>query len=738
MKNKKRNQVSRSLTSTLSIAFLALGVSVVLVSNLLQLYSNFQSQQSAIDSRQQLIAQNAGKTVQNFFQEKFNILETAVDIANPIGMSADEKQITLDSLLGLQPAFRQLVLLNPSDALSTSASRLSQTSAEPLSNRLTSDGLTLLHQGNNYISPVYIDNATSEPLVIMAVPVTDIFGEFQGTLAVEVNLKFMWDLVDQLQVGKTGYAYVVDETGRLLAYKDTARVLKGESVSSIDEVGEFLEFLSDPNSAAPDVANHKGLNGGSVVTTYEPLGTPQWAIIVELPVQEAYQDLITQGYRSILFIVVVAILASLAGIYGARRIASPLIELTSTANQIAGGAMELQATTSGSSEVVSLAAAFNTMTSQLRNLIGGLEQRVSQRTSDLENANQKNERRARQFEAIAQVARATTTNQDLGNLLPGLVQLISEKFGFYHVGIFLLDENKGYAILQAANSAGGKQMLKREHKLRVGQAGIVGYVTALGKPRIALDVGDDAVFFNNPDLPDTHSEMALPLRLADDIIGALDVQSTESGAFQQEDIEVLSTLADQVSIAIQNARSYETTQMLLGEAQRISGSYLQESRQVLQTQEEGFGYLISEKTLTALEQPLTSTQIRKAISERQTIREDGETATLSVPIRLRDEVIGIIDIRVPEIHEWEQDEVDITEAVAERLSLALESAMLLKSTQRRAEIERVTADISGKIGSTTQFDSILRTAAEELSRVLGGSEVLVQIQSLESENDSEN
>jgi len=142
MKNKKRNQVSRSLTSTLSIAFLALGVSVVLVSNLLQLYSNFQSQQSAIDSRQQLIAQNAGKTVQNFFQEKFNILETAVDIANPIGMSADEKQITLDSLLGLQPAFRQLVLLNPSDALSTSASRLSQTSAEPLSNRLTSDGLT--------------------------------------------------------------------------------------------------------------------------------------------------------------------------------------------------------------------------------------------------------------------------------------------------------------------------------------------------------------------------------------------------------------------------------------------------------------------------------------------------------------------------------------------------------------------------------------------------------------------
>jgi len=133
-----------------------------------------------------------------------------------------------------------------------------------------------------------------------------------------------------------------------------------------------------------------------------------------------------------------------------------------------------------------------------------------------------------------------------------------------------------------------------------------------------------------------------------------------------------------------------------------------------------------------LEHPLTSPQIEMAIANKVTIKENGETASLAVPIRLRGNVIGVMDIRVPEEHEWETDEVDIVEAVAERLSLALESTLLLKSTQRRAEIERVTADISGKISASTQFDSILRTTAEELSRVFGGSEVLVQVHQPES------
>jgi GAF domain-containing protein len=369
---------------------------------------------------------------------------------------------------------------------------------------------------------------------------------------------------------------------------------------------------------------------------------------------------------------------------------------------------------------------------ELQELNQGLEDRVSSRTAELELANQRNEKRARQFEAIAQVARATTTNEDLETLLPHLTTLISDQFGFYHTGIFLLDDNRENAVLRAANSQGGKRMLERKHKLLIGQTGIVGFVSATGTPRIALDVGADAVFFNNPDLPETRSELALPIRISEEIIGVLDVQSTASNAFQEEDIEVLSTLADQVAIAIQNARSYETTQELLKEAQRISSTYLQDAWQVLQSEESIIGYRVVENQTSPLDKPLKSTEAQKAIRNKQTIAENGETAVIAIPIRIHEDVIGVMDIRSLYQHEWDEDEVDIAEAVAERLSLALESSLLLKATRRQAEIERITSDISGKIGATTQFDSILRTAAEELSRVLGGSEVLVQIQPTES------
>jgi GAF domain-containing protein len=365
---------------------------------------------------------------------------------------------------------------------------------------------------------------------------------------------------------------------------------------------------------------------------------------------------------------------------------------------------------------------------ELQELNQSLEERVSVRTTELETANQRNEKRAQQFEAIAQVARATAASMEMQDLLPRLVEVIGEHFGFYHAGIFLIDETREYAVLRAANSEGGKRMLQRGHRLAFGQTGLVGFVAATGMPRIALDVGSDAVYFDNPDLPETRSELALPLQTGSDVVGVLDVQSKEANAFQAEDIEVLSTLADQVSIAIQNARSFDITQQLLREAQKTSGSYLQESWKVLQSQESFAGYIVLGNTLRPLSQPVSSPQISKAIAHRQTIAEAGERPILAIPIRLRETVIGIMNIHLSEGHELDPDEIDIAEAVAERLSLAIETALLLKTTRRRAEIERVTSDISTKISSTTQFESILRTAAQELSRALGGSEVLVQIQ----------
>ena len=364
----------------------------------------------------------------------------------------------------------------------------------------------------------------------------------------------------------------------------------------------------------------------------------------------------------------------------------------------------------------------------LKELNQSLEDRVDSRTAELTIANARNERRARQFEAIAEVARAITSIQDEDTLLFRLAQVISENFNFYHAGIFLLDEENQYAVLRASNSDSGRKMLARRHKLRVGQAGIVGHVAASGTPRVALNVESDAVFKDNPDLPETRSELALPLKAGDQIIGVLDVQSTEENAFQPEDTEVLNTLADQVTIAIQNARSHEATQRLLEEAQRTSVSYLREAWRLLQARERKIGYLVSDNSLRPLERFVSTPHINKAASQGEVVVEDGDQATLAVPIHLRGEIVGVLDIHIPSGHDWDPDEIDIAKAVADRLSLALESATLLRSTQRRAEIERLTADISGKISSSINLRNVLETAVAELGHALPGSEIVIQFE----------
>ena len=199
-----------------------------------------------------------------------------------------------------------------------------------------------------------------------------------------------------------------------------------------------------------------------------------------------------------------------------------------------------------------------------------LEQRVADRTRDLE-------RRSMQLQAASEVARDATTARELDDLLNRAVNLIRDRFAFYHAGIFLLDEDREYAVLRAATGEAGRQMLEQGHRLKVGEVGIVGYVTGSGRPRIALDVGADAVHFENPLLPETRSEMALPLQVGRQIIGALDVQSREPAAFDEDDVALLQTMADQLAVAIENARLLNQMQQTVHELEAATRHYTQES-----------------------------------------------------------------------------------------------------------------------------------------------------------------
>ena len=410
-----------------------------------------------------------------------------------------------------------------------------------------------------------------------------------------------------------------------------------------------------------------------------------------------------------------------------------IIKLTKSAKDFASGNLEQRIEINTQDEINDLANTFNGMANDIQNLITGLEHRVDERTADLEirskeleTANIRIQRRAAQFEALAQVTQTITAIRDLQQLLPRITAVISEYFGFYHVGIFLLDEINQFAILSAANSDGGKRMLERNHRLRVGEEGIVGYTVSTGKPRIAMDVGEDAVFFNNVELPDTHSEMALPLISKNIIVGALDVQSIEIGAFSNEDIQMLSLLADQVSLAIENARLFDETRKSLSEAEMIGRRATRESWQRLPEQQNLVGYRYNVTGATPLKEPVKIIES----GSRKRKGKDAESAQAVIPIELRGEVIGTLVVQSPSGNIWNKDQLDLIKAVADRVALSAENARLFEETTARAEREKLVSDISSKIRSHNDPQSMIQTAIAELRIALGASRVEVIPQSV--------
>jgi len=357
---------------------------------------------------------------------------------------------------------------------------------------------------------------------------------------------------------------------------------------------------------------------------------------------------------------------------------------------------------------------------ELENAQETLEQRVKDRTLALE-------QRAAQLQIIAGTARTIAAIQDLDSLLPEITKLVSEQFNYYHTGIFLLNEPREYAVLRAANSEGGRKMLARQHSLRLDNNSIVGYTALLGEPRVALDVGADSVYFNNPDLPDTSSEMALPLRIGGRVIGVLDVQSAQKNAFVQEDINVLTILADQVAIAIENARLFSEAKIALSDSQATFEKYIKQEWRNFGKQAMHSGFLYDGKQVLPLNGQVQREQAKR-VAQTGSLTLDKSSASIAVPIKLRGQTIGVLDVRPKKgQRQWTQDELALLEAAAERAALALENARLVEGAQRRAARERAIGEISSKIGAVSERDLILQAAVEELGRKIGNTEVVIEL-----------
>ena len=333
-------------------------------------------------------------------------------------------------------------------------------------------------------------------------------------------------------------------------------------------------------------------------------------------------------------------------------------------------------------------------------------------------------RYALQLVTAAEVSQAASSILDPAELLPQVVNLIRDRFNFYYVGLFLLDEGGQYAVLRAGTGEASRQMLEMGHKLEVGGASMIGWCTAQGKARIALDVGREAVRFENPLLPETRSEMALPLTSRGEVIGAMTIQSARSAAFSDEDITALQTMADQLANAIENARLFRRTEESLEEVSRLHQHYLREEWQDYLADEEArarAGYLYDRGTVrpagdvwtpgialaaqhgetVALSEMAAALQdsmdavgapLRQVHPERSRRAEDAALqaapaqSALAVPLKLRDQVIGALDFfETEQSRQWSSDDIAFVETVADQVALAIENARAYAELQKTAE-----------------------------------------------------
>ncbi|OQX62783.1 MAG: hypothetical protein B5M51_05665 [Anaerolinea sp. 4484_236] len=347
-----------------------------------------------------------------------------------------------------------------------------------------------------------------------------------------------------------------------------------------------------------------------------------------------------------------------------------------------------------------------------------LQQLVDERTAVLEY-------RTRQLQATAEVAHDALSIQDVPTLLTNITDLISKRFDYYHAGIFLLDLKGEYAILQAASSEGGQAMLERGHQLRVGSEGIVGATAAEQRPHIALDTGIDAVFFNNPDLPNTRSEMALPLVGQEKVIGVLDIQSTEAQAFTQQDIVVFQTLADQIALAIENARlvaeSRSTVEQLKTIAKQQASAEWSES-----LKKQAFGYVYT---------PLKIKKLNNTSANKPLKSADATVQRVKIPINLRGQMIGNIALDRAN-GKWTKKEQALVADIASQVGLAVENARLLDETREQAKRDHLISQVSSRMRETLDVETVLQTAVREIRKSLKLHDISIQLKEM-NENSKE-
>jgi GAF domain-containing protein len=405
----------------------------------------------------------------------------------------------------------------------------------------------------------------------------------------------------------------------------------------------------------------------------------------------------------LVFMIVVPLIGLLGYRFG-RRLAAPILQVIRGAERLASGDLKYRIHYEGWDELGRLTEVFNELAERLSMSIADLEGTITERTREVE-------QRFEYLQTAADVGATVGAILDPNRLISQVTNVIQSRFSLYYVGLFLVDETGDWAVLRAATGEAGEKMLARGHRIRVGE-GMIGWSVANNQARVASQAEKDAVRLKTPELPLTRSEAAIPLRARERVLGALSVQSDQPDAFDRTAIFVLQTMADQIAVALDNARLLSQRQSELEDIQRSYQQLTQSAWDTLLQSRGLVGYRADEQGLSPVEQMvIEEEEIEKGISD------DGLTLTL--PVRVRGQILGYLQAARPaSTLAWTEEDLNLVESLIDQLGISLDNARLYSATQRSADRERILSGITGRVRSSTSVDAILQTAVRQLSEAL--------------------
>ncbi len=440
-----------------------------------------------------------------------------------------------------QPA---MYLVSTTDLNGLNVARSDQVAAKDYKSRKWFQGP---RNGEQVTFQTVIGQTSNRPALVAGVPIT----KDQGIVGVAMfasELPSIGEAVNANRIGESGQVYVFDAENYAVAFVDPA--LSSEEIVTLTQKIPVQAL----RSGIRDLYVYDDENGVRWHAYLETLPN-SWGIVVQQQESEFLGPLRT--FQSFIFLAfglgAVALAVLMWFVIG--RALKPIDQVAAEATAAAGGNLNVIVPVRRHDEVGALAFAFNTMIDRLREIIGSLEERIAARTE--------------QLRASADVGRAAVSILDTNQLLREIVNLITDRFGFYYAAVFLADSTNKWAVLREATGEAGRVLKERNHQLEIGGQSMVGTVLKTRKARIALDVGEEAVRFANPLLPDTRSEIALPLMVGSRVIGALDVQSTQVAAFDEASASVLQSMADQIAIALSNTMQFQQAQASLQRTRQL-------------------------------------------------------------------------------------------------------------------------------------------------------------------------